>query len=109
VLFGICVLYLLFVIINCKHINEAINCIRLASLVMAQNCSLIFQPVWNVIIKLLLILGFMVLIGISLSSGSLLNDTISLYYSDGTTTATKDIGGVARSFSRLYAFDIGTA
>lgn len=104
---GLSVLYLLFVLINCKHINEAINCIKLAAQVMAENCSMIFQPIWNIVVKLLIILGFMVLIGFSLSSGDISSSEISISFAnpaDTTTTSTMKLGGVSRSFDMLYDF-----
>jgi len=95
------------VLINCKHINEAINCIKLAAQVMAENCSLIFQPLSNIIVKLLIIIGFMVLIGFSLSSGDISSSTVGINFanpSDSTQTMSMTLGGVARSFDMLYDF-----
>lgn len=42
---GGAVVYTIFVILNFKFINDAINCIKLAALVLAQNIILIVQPV----------------------------------------------------------------
>jgi len=96
---------LLFILCNCKHINEAINCVKLAAQVLAENCSLIFQPIWNVPIKILLLLGFMALIGVSLSSSTISPSTVSftMPWTNNGAAATKQvtIGGVARSFDML--------
>lgn len=79
-------------LINCRHINEAINCVKLAAQVMAENCALIFQPIWNILIKLAFILGFIVIIGVSLSSGTISDSDVSLSIPDPLdTTTTVDI------------------
>lgn len=71
---------------------------------MGQNMALIFQPIWNVFIKLGLLVGFMILIGVSLSSGSISPSNPSVSIPDPQNPAnsiTIVLGGIARSFDMV--------
>jgi len=87
-----------------RYILFALCCIKLAAQVMAENCSLIFQPIWNIVIKLVIILMFMILLGISLSSSSISASDIGMSMpnpSDPTQSIAINIGGVSRSFDMV--------
>jgi len=79
---GISVLYILFVIINCAAINDAVNCVKLASEVLFNNSALIFQPIVNIFIKLIFFLIFGVVIAQALSTAGFSGSDLTLTVPD---------------------------
>lgn len=104
----------MIVIINCKSINDAIDCIRLAAKVLQENCILIFQPVYNVIIKGVLLVLFLIVIAFSMTPYGLATKAVDLS-SVNTILSTTGIGsmpntniyGVDRSFDVFNAVTTG--
>lgn len=96
--------YNLIVIINCKHINEAISCVALAATVLQQNCLLIIQPIYNIILKIIVICTFAFFIMIALSSGTVNASLLPIGASPNQYT----LSGVTRSFSGFDVSGNGT-
>lgn len=65
-------------IINFQFINDAVNCIKMAAMVLAENIILILQPVYNILLKMLIIGGFLTMILYALSGGGVSPDLFTL-------------------------------
>jgi hypothetical protein len=95
----------IFVIINCQFINDAVNCVKLASEVLFQNAMLIIQPIYNIIFKLLFLIIFIIFIVQAMSTGGFAASVIAFTVpptSAGGSTYEVSIGGMARSLDILY-------
>jgi len=90
--------YLLIVLINCKSINDAIDCIKLSAQVLQANCILIFQPIYNILFKLGFLVAFLIIIAFSLTPYGLQGTYIDLSNVNTVLSTTLDgsIGGLAQ-------------
>jgi len=89
----------LIVLINCKSINDAIDCIKLSAQVLQANCILIFQPIYNILFKLGFLVAFLIIIAFSLTPYGLKGTFIDLSNVNTILTSTGSfqgsIGGLA--------------
>lgn len=94
------VAYSIFIIINCKAIDDAINCVKLASEVLSAQFILCIQPLYNIIIKIFFLAVFAVIIVTAMSSSGFRKDDLS-FTVPGEVTYTITIGGMARKLDIL--------
>lgn len=79
-------IYCVFVLMNFTAIDDAINCIKLASEVLFRNLILIFQPLYNVVFKILFFAIFGVIILQAMSSAGFSSDDITFAVPDQSGT-----------------------
>lgn len=98
------IIYCVFVFINFKAIEDAINCIKLASEVLFQNFILVVQPLYNTIFKLLFFGVFSVIIVQAMSTAGFTADVLTFAVPDTSGAGVPydiTIGGMARKLDIL--------
>lgn len=95
------VAYSIFIIINCKAIDDAINCVKLASEVLSAQFILCIQPLYNIILKIFFLAVFAVIIVTAISSSGFRKDDLSFTVPGEGTPYTITIGGMARKLDIL--------
>lgn len=99
--------YTIFVIFNIQFINDAVNCVKMAAIVLAQNIVLIIQPVYNIFIKIIILGCGLTMIMFALSGSEVSPDTFKLYLPDPDNLTgnmvVKTVSGIARTFDMMYS------
>lgn len=94
----------MIILINCKSINDAIDCIKLSAQVLQANCILIFQPIYNIIFKLGLLVAFLVIIAFSLTPYGLQGSYIDLS-NVNTVLVASGLGGSIGGSAQVWGID----